>query len=185
MSSREAMAVVLRDWNAFKLKNWTFELGVSYWAEDGKQYDMCVTTLTKYAYHRDNPRLRTFNNVTENRYFSQRYWLFFAEIFVQTYLCPWQHRSGNAWFEEKLIGWGDLTDETLSKKRAEASKTLAKLHLSVLQREAELDREWRIMWDARRDHVRRALFAFFKGQAIDTRKQIYMLFRKFWLAEAQ
>ena len=46
------------------------------------------------------------------------------------------------------------------------------------------DREWRVMWDARRDHVRRALFAFFKGLLIDTRKQTYMLFKQFWYAEA-
>ena len=59
-------------------------------------------------------------------------------------------------------------------------------YMENLRREVQWDREWRIVWEAWRNHVRRALFAFFKGQVIENRKQIYvqvyMLELACWLA---
>ena len=78
----------------------------------------------------------------------------------------------------------NLTEETFAEKSTEAGKKLAELHLSVLQQEAQWDSEWRVMWGARKDHVLLALLAFFKGESIDTWKEIYMMFQTFWLAEA-
>ena len=70
-----------------------------------------------------------------------------------------------------------FTNEEFRISRKSGGSQLVGQYIQVLRKEARFDREWRAMWDPREDHVRRALFAFFKGQLIDTRKQIYTLFR--------
>ena len=75
-----------------------------------------------------------------------------------------------------------FTDEEFRISRKYGGAQLAAQYIEVLQEEARFDREWRAMWDPRKDHVRRALFAFFRGQLIDTLEQVYMLFRTWWLA---
>ena len=180
MSSSEAMvAAVERYWNAFTLEGKMFELGMSHWAEQGKKYRICVTSLPKYARHLDKPNLRKFR-VREKRYFWQEYGRDLHSILYLSFSMNWETRE----LHDDVTIFVNLTEETFAEKSTEAGKKLAELHLSVLQQEAQWDSEWRVMWGARKDHVLLALLAFFKGESIDTWKEIYMLFQTFWLAEA-
>ena len=75
------------------------------------------------------------------------------------------------------------TEGQLAGNSADAGWFLMTLYMENLRCEMHWDRA---KWEFWRDHVKRALFAFFLGQAIDTRKQIYMqvykLERACWLA---
>ena len=77
-----------------------------------------------------------------------------------------------------------FTDEQFRISRKQGGSRLAQQYIErILEHERRWEREWRSMWDPRKDYVRRALFAFFKGQLVDTRKQVYRLFRTWWLAD--
>ena len=75
------------------------------------------------------------------------------------------------------------TMEGRQERRAIIGCELAEQYVQRLVLEAGWDREWRAVWDPRKDCVRRALFVFFKGQVIDLRKQVYRLFRAWWLED--
>ena len=70
----------------------------------------------------------------------------------------------------------DSTAGQLAGNRGDTGWFLARRYMQNLGREIQW--EWRVM------PVRRALFAFFKGQLLDTRKNIYTLLCEDWLAEA-
>ena len=184
MSRREALiTAVEHDCNCFFMaEGKTFNMVVSHWAEEGddkKKYRLVVNQLPQYRCPKYwchlSSELKTW--VIEKRYFSPEHHCekhcFFYIIFSMNPATRELHSDENIFMS--------LSEDDFAEKRAEVGEKMAKLHVSILQREAEWDAAWRAMWDPRKDHVRRALFAFFKGESIDVRKRIYMMFRTCWL----
>ena len=181
----EEMAALERDWNAFD----TGEILRKCDAEalmDGKTFTLRVYDLwkvdtatsyfvnidgekTRYAVHSDSAQEKYRADEHDEDFYGNR-------VFCLLYHTPTDPLELK--HEVKCA-----TMEGRQERRAIAGSELAEQYVQRLVLEAGWDREWRAVWDPRKEHVRRALFAFFKGQVMDVRKQVYRLFRAWWLED--
>lgn len=175
----EEMAALERDWNAFDkgevlrkcdaealMAGKTFTLRVyDLWKVDTAiTYFVCIEgQKTRYAIHSDWAQEKYRADEHDEDFYGNRvYCLLYFSVTVQ---------------EELKYEVMCATMEGRQERRAIIGCELAEHYVQRLVLEAGWDREWR----ARR--VMLALFVFFKGQLLDTRKSIYMLLREEWLAE--
>ena len=174
MATTEAEEIA-RDWNGFDkeeivrefgdeidLNERTYILTVSDLAKDGAKlrYRVSVVPKLKYAV---NAKKCVFE-VSE-----------VPALQLELPGVVLRHRS----LDKNLCGAAFSYDSTagqLAGNRGDTGWFLARRYMQNLGREIQW--EWRVM------PVRRALFAFFKGQLLDTRKNIYTLLCEDWLAEA-
>ena len=183
--SPEEMAALERDWNAFDtgevlrrcdaealMAGKTFTLRVyDLWKVDTAiTYFVCIEgQKTRYAVHSDWAQEKYKADEHDEDFYGNRvYCLLYYIVKVP---------------EELKYEIMCATMEGRQERRAIIGCELAEQYVQRLVLEAGWDREWRAVWDPRKEHVRRALFAFFKGQVMDVRKQVYRLFRAWWLED--
>ena len=183
-SEAEEIAEIERDWNAFDLrallvklsneeddmKDVTLRLKVSELRKDAeKSYTVTVDAKLRYGvFLRMTLMLNVFVVHEES---GEK-----EAVQLLTYSRP------SIPNQDRQTTIHSFTHEQLWLNRKEVGSLLAEQYMEfVLVLERSWDREWRALWDPRKDHVRRALFAFFKGESIDVRKRIYMMFRTCWL----
>ena len=149
----------------------TFRLKVSnFWKQPSMtHYYVSVDAKSRFAIH-SKLKQKVFR-ADEGPGYMERERVVFLHYFTPTIPIQLQDASHS------------VTNEQLQRRRAIGGSKLEGQYIQLLRQEAQWNQEWRVMWDARSYHVRRALFVFLKGQLIDTRKQIYMLFKQFWYKE--
>ena len=184
-SADEEIAAIERDWNQFDMEGiaseWsveidlegsTFTLTVSNFTKQGAflEYQVSSEAESRYAVNSIQKVFRVEEGPGEMLTFP---------VVLLRYMTP---STPDVVLRGALYAY-EGTKVQLAGIRGEGGWVLMRRYMEVLRQEAQWDREWRVKWDARKDHVLRALFEFFKGLLIDTRKKIYMLFKQFWYEE--
>ena len=184
-SEAEHIAEIERDWNAFDMravllkwrkdadmKDVTVKLKVSELRNDPvKSYLVTVDAKLRYDVHlKSTVKLNVFT-VYEGSGEREGKPAMLLSFYIPSIPSPYLRTTLHS-----------FTDEQFRISRKQGGSTLAQQYIKeILVDERRWEREWKAMWDPRKDHVRRALFAFFKGESIDVRKRIYMMFRTCWL----
>ena len=165
------MEKVVNDWNSFEMVgNKPFSLQVvscEPYERSHKKYRIGQSKKPQYACHcGDKVTAEVKENYLLNSQTGRRAMHLFYRVPETSQLPRFYMHNEN------------YTREELRKSRADAGLQTTQAVMAVLEREAQWNAEWRAR------PVMLALFVFFKGQLLDTRKSIYMLLREEWLAEA-
>ena len=187
-SEAEEIAEIERDWNAFDMglvllkwrdkaddmKDVTVKLKVSELRnEPVKSYLVTVDAKLRYGVHLKSTLKLNIFIVYEGSGARDGKPAKLLSYYIPTTPSPYHRKTIHS-----------FTDAHFWLSRKEGGSNLAQQYIEeILVNERSWEREWEAMWEPRKDYVRRALFAFFKGQLVDTRKQVYRLFRTWWLAD--
>ena len=185
-AAREAaeMEAIARDWNRFDKEELVREFGdvatkpytlaLSKYSKPGESYTVYDVSIEPKASYAEITRKCTFKVLEGVAGFFG-----FSGVLLSYF-------SGDGQVNGSSMSY-DSTEGQLAATRAESGYILLKRYFEVLPLlESVWDARWRLEWEDWRDHVRRALFAFFRGGLIDARKlayrHVYKLERADWLA---
>ena len=185
-AAREAaeMEAIARDWNRFDKEELVREFGdvaakpytlaLSKYSKPGASYTVYDVSIEPKASYAAITRKCTFKVLEGVAGFFG-----FSGVLLSYF-------SGDGQVNGSSMSY-DSTEGQLAATRAESGYILLKRYFEVLPLlESVWDARWRLEWEDWRDHVRRALFAFFRGGLIDARKlayrHVYKLERADWLA---